>query len=159
MQIINTKDVGPYSGKISDVFSLVWAASCNLQHLAASSVQIEFCQDELSLLRHLSTCGKRKEREGKWVCVREEKTRKRGGEIAFFRCPVDLKSALCHVVKLCFRQRCFVWVITAALAAKTSDRIHSYIYTLKSPSLLAEFIWPVETQPLSCPLVHLHYLM
>lgn len=70
----------------------------------------------------------KKEREGKCVCVKERENKGEVGRDYIFQCPIDLKSALCHVVKLCFRQRCFVWVITAALAATPSGRIHSYIY-------------------------------
>lgn len=93
-----------------------------------------------------------REKRGK-ESVKESENKGGGGRDYIFLCLIDLKSALCHVEKLCFRQRCFVWVITAALAAKGTGRIHSYIYTLRSAAFLplAQCFWPVHVQPLSCP--------
>lgn len=148
--LINTQEVGPNSGKISDVFS----HQCNLKQLSVSSIQTEVCHDELAL----STCGKRNEREGKCVFVKERENKGNGGR-DYFRCPIDLKSALCHVEKLCYRQRCFVWVITAALLRNPpAEDTH---YKLRSPAFLplAQCFWPAHVQPLSCPLIHLHYLL
>lgn len=62
------------------------------------------------------------------MCVREKEWESEGvietGDRDYvFHVLTDLRGALCHVVKLCFRPRRFVWVITAALAAKPSSRI------------------------------------
>lgn len=59
IHLINTKEVGPRSGKKLQHLSLLWATSCNLKHLAA--ILSKLCHDKLAALRCLNTCGNRKE--------------------------------------------------------------------------------------------------
>lgn len=94
----------------------------------------------------------KEKRKGGKVCLCETKIKQ--GRDKIFQCSIDLKSALCHVDKLCFRQRCFVWVITFALTAKLQNTLIHLDTKIFCFSSFGLYMFSH-----SCLLMHLRYLM